>query len=150
MGAPDTHRWPAHRGLKAFYAELRIRPVATSVVLASIHCGVCALILGEGASRAFTIIGGQGGGALIAHLMGALLLLGGVLAVVGSLRLGSLVELLGLGLASAGLAIYGGGVLIGLGVNGLIAGSLALYVAGGVALRVLLLSATAKRLLDDR
>jgi hypothetical protein len=148
MGAPDT-RWPVHRGLKDFYAELRIRPVATSVVLASIHCGVGALILGERASRAFTIIGGQGGGALIAHLMGVLMLLGGVLAIAGSLRLGSLVELLGLGLAAAGLTIYGGGVLIGLGINGFIAGSLALYVAAGVALRVLLLSATAKRLLDD-
>lgn len=150
MGAPDTHRWPAHRDKRihqAFYAEFRIRPTATSLVVASVICGVWALILGEGASRAFTVIGGGpgGSGALIAHLMGAFLLIGGLISLAGSLRLGTLVELLGLVFASAGWFIYGGGVLIGLGANGLIAGSLALILAVGSAGRVLLLTTQAKR-----
>lgn len=148
-----THKWPVHQNLRlyeAFYAELRIRPMATSMVVASIYCGVCAFILGEGASRAFTIIGGSGqGGTLIAHSMGALMALGGLVSLSGSLRLGSLVELLGLVFIAAGAAIYGAGVLIGLGPNGLIAGGLALGLAIGAALRVLLLAATASRLSHD-
>jgi hypothetical protein len=136
--------------LKALLSELRLRPMATSMTLAAIFVGVAALILGEGASKAFTIIGGPHGGALIAHLMGALLAAGGVVTVAGVARLGSLAELFGLGLISAGAFIYGAGVLLGLGHQGLIAGGLALGLSVGAGLRVWLLSAAARQLADDR
>lgn len=144
------HRRPSKR-LSIFRTltfELRIRPTVTSMTIASIFVGACALVLGEDASRAFTLIAGDTGGALIAHMMGAALLLGGVATLAGIARLGSLVELLGLGLISAGSFIYGSGVLIGLGINGLIAGGFAIGLSVGTALRVALLSRAAKQLYD--
>lgn len=132
--------------IRAVGVELRVRPTVTAMTFASIFVGACALVLGEDASRAFTLIAGESGGALIAHMMGGALCLGGILTLAGVSRLGSLVELLGLGLISAGAFIYGSGVLIGLGVNGLIAGGFAVGLSVGTALRVLLLSRAAKQL----
>lgn len=146
------HRWPVHSNLplyRAFFTEFRIRPIATSMVCFSVSIGACAFVLGAGASRAFTIIGGSGGGALIAHSMGALMLLGGLVSLAGALRMGLFVEALGLVFVAAGAAIYGAGVLVGLGINGLIAGQLALGLAIGATGRVVLLVNTAKRLAND-
>lgn len=135
--------------LRVLYLEFLIRPMATAMTSAATFVGVCALILGEGASRAFTIIGGgPHGGALIIHVMGALMAGGGVLTLVGVLRPLAIAELLGLGLVSAGALIYGAGVLIGLGTNGLVAGGLSLGLSVGAALRVVLLAAEARRLFN--
>lgn len=131
---------------RAIALELRIRPTVTSMTFASVFVGICALILGEGASRAFTILGGDSGGALIAHVMGGALFLGGVITLAGIARLGSLFELMGLGLISGGSFIYAVAVFIGLGSNGLIAGGLAGGLAVGTALRVVLLARAATQL----
>ena len=131
---------------RAIWIELRIRPTVTSMLFASIFVGVCAMILGEGASRAFTDLGGENGGALIAHVMGGALFLGGLAALAGIARLGSLVELLGLGLVSGGAFVYAAAVLLALGPNGLIAGGLAAGLSMGTAMRVVLLMRAATQL----
>jgi hypothetical protein len=131
---------------RAIAIELRIRPTVTSMTFASILAGICALFLGEGASRAFTILAGEAGGALIAHMMGGALFLGGVTTLAGVARLGSLVELLGLGLISGGAFVYAAAVLLGLGANGLIAGVLAAGLSVGTGLRVVLLLRAATQL----
>jgi hypothetical protein len=134
---------------RAIGIELRIRPTVTSMTFASIFVGMCAMVMGQNASRAFIELGGQSGGALIAHVMGVALFLGGVAALAGIARLGSLVELLGLGLISAGAFIYAVAVFLGLGASGLIAGGLASGLSLGTALRVVLLTRAATRLYDD-
>ena len=133
---------------KALLVEWQIRPMATSMCISAIATGICALILGPGASRAFTIIAGQAGGAdaVIARLMGLLLAAGGIMVIAGVVRYGSFIELLGLGSISAGSFIYAAAVLLGLGRNGLIAGLFALGLSLGAGLRVLLLAFIAKRL----
>jgi hypothetical protein len=143
------HRRKRQSIFRSITAELRIRPTVTCIIFASIFVGVCALVLGEDASRAFIILGGENGGALIAHVMGGLLCMGGILSLAGVARLGSLVELLGLGFVSAGAFIYGGGVLLGLGINGLIAGGFAIGISVGTALRVMLLASAATQLYDN-
>ena len=135
---------------RAIAIELRIRPTVTSMTFAAIFVGVCAMVLGEGASRAFTILGGHSGGALIAHVMGGALFLGGVATLAGVARLGSLVELLGLGLISGGAFVYAAAVFLGLGANGLIAGGLAAGLSVGTALRVVLLARAATQLYRPR
>jgi hypothetical protein len=134
----------------ALFVEWQIRPMATSMTIASVVTGICALVLGPHASRAFTIIvgGRHGVDALIARGMGAFLAIGGLLVVAGVVRYGSFIELLGLGCMSAGAFIYGVGVLIGLGINGLIAGLFALGLSLGAALRVVLLAFVAKKLYE--
>lgn len=135
---------------RALYVEFRLRPLSVTVPVIMIPTGIMALILGEGASRAFTIIGGEGGstGALIAHMMGLFLALGGALAILGTVRFGTLIELIGLMLVAAGAFIYAAGVVIGLGFNGVIAGGGFLSISLGCAGRVVLLADTAKRLFE--
>jgi hypothetical protein len=123
------------------YRELRNRPVSTLLEMGSIYIGTCALILGVESSKAFTIIAGQGGGTIIARIMGAILLAGGLTATTGIIRRHTLAVLVGDVLISTGALIYTGGVLIGLHRAGLIASAFAGIACGGMALRVLLLSA---------
>jgi hypothetical protein len=91
--------------------------------------GALALVLGPGVSRAFTLIAAN---MIVPRFMGFLLLLGGVLALCGMLRMNSFIEALGLALLAAGAALYGFGVILGLGMAGMVAGPG--YVAIAVAL----------------
>jgi hypothetical protein len=129
--------WPA------FKQEFASRPLSVVIPAMMIPVGTAAFILGQGASRAFTLIPG---GELIAHTMGFLLALGGALAMLGTVRLGTLVELLGLVLIAAGATIYASGVILGLGWNGIIAGGAYAAIAIGCIGRVILLSSVAHRL----
>jgi hypothetical protein len=131
--------------VRTLFGELRHRPAATSLGLGSIYLGACALILGAESSKAFTIIAGHGGGTLIARVMGAVLLAGGLLATLGVIQRHTLVVLIGDALISVGSLIYGAGVLIGLHKGGLLASGFAFIACMGMALRVLLLSADVDR-----
>jgi hypothetical protein len=101
-----------------------------------IPVGVTALVLGDGASRAFTLLPG---GSMIAHLLGVLLSLGGALVTGAILANEYLIEAIGLALMSGGAAMYGMGVVLGLGLNGVIAGGGFLAIAVGSTGRVFIL-----------
>jgi hypothetical protein len=108
-------------------------PVATTIPFGMIPIGVEALILGDHASKAF----GNFGGATLVRVLGVALLLGGLIVVTGIVREDPALEPIGLTFVALGATIYGGGVIAGLGPQGLIAGQLALGIAVGFLGRIL-------------
>lgn len=86
--------------------------------LALIAVGVVSLVLGEGASKSFSNLGG----ALVIRIMGAFMVVGGGLIISSILKSNYTREVLGLTLAALGAAIYGGGVVLGLHSQGLVSG----------------------------
>lgn len=127
--------------MRRLMVAARVTPTVTSVAIASIPIGVIVLILGDGASRALTVIGGS----LPARALGLLLLAGGTCTVASIIRRDSFFEAVGAGCIAAGMAIYSASVFIGLRVQGLISGLLALSLAVGFLGRVLLLTSLAHR-----
>lgn len=119
------------------------KPTAVTVPLAMIPIGVAALILGEDASRAFANIGGG----TVIRFMGAVMLAGGISVLAAILRDDALYELVGLVLAALGAAIYGIGVILGLGTHGVIAGGgfLAMAIAFLGRIRLLMRAARSQR-----
>jgi hypothetical protein len=103
---------------RRLYVAWEATQTAITIPLVLLPAGVIALILGENASRAFLNIGGD----LVIRILGALMVIGGLLVLTGTLRGNALVEVLGLSVAALGAAMYGGGVIIGLGTFGLLAG----------------------------
>lgn len=91
-------------------------PVILPLVLMSV--GVVALVLGTDASKAFTDVGG---GAII-RIMGAAMLLGAMLIISSIIKPNPTREMCGLILCMFGAAVYGGGVIVGLHAQGIIAG----------------------------
>lgn len=138
---PGIQQKVPQKPLDRLMVALRMRAMATTMSLGSIPVGIMALALGDGASRAFTLIPG---GALMAHAFGIFLILGGGLVVLAILKSDVSIETIGLACISAGAAVYSFGVYIGLGVNGLIAGTLSLLLALGSLLRISFLLGLAK------
>lgn len=91
---------------------LVILPLALTCV------GVVALILGDGASKAFANLGGS----TVIRIMGVFLIVGGTLIISSVLNSNYAREVLGLALTALGAAIYGGGVVLGLHAQGLVSG----------------------------
>jgi hypothetical protein len=91
-------------------------PVILPLALTTV--GIVALILGEGASKAFADLGGS----TVIRVMGVFMIIGGVLIVSSILNANYPREVLGLSLAALGAAIYGGGVVLGLHSQGLVSG----------------------------
>ena len=133
-GEPQT----AWERLKTAYV---MRAMATVMSGGMIPVGVIGLAMGKDSSRAFSVISG---GSLVAHAFGGLLALGGVFVLVGIARAEAFGEVMGLSLIAMGAALYAGGVYLGLGLNGLIAGSLAALISLGAASRVSFLLRLAK------
>jgi hypothetical protein len=107
-------------------------PTVTTLPLVMIPIGVEALILGGHASKAFDNLGG----AFLVRGLGAALLVGGLVVVAGIIRRDPALEPIGLAIAAVGATLYGGGVMLGLGSQGLIAGQFALGVAIGFLGRI--------------
>lgn len=123
-----------HRAWKA-------KPLAITLVFALVPVGVIALTFGNSADRAFIIING---GSVIIRGMGTVMILGGTLVAYSVIRKDPLYEVIGLILAALGTAIYGGGVLLGLGLHGFVAAAGYLGMAVAFAGRVAFLSRSAK------
>ena len=104
--------------------------------------GVLAIIYGDQVSQAFSNIGAGP----ISRLVGLTLLAGGIATIVGVAIGKSLVEAAGLTIMSAGCVIYGLGVILGLGLGGVIAGSGFISIAAGTILRVVSLATVAHSL----
>lgn len=108
------------------------QPIATTLLFVMISTGSEALILGDHASKAF----GNFGGATLVRVLGVALLLGGLIVLGGIVREDPALEPIGLTFVALGTAIYGGGVIAGLGPQGLIAGQLALGITIGALGRI--------------
>lgn len=107
-------------------------PTVTTLPLVMIPIGVEALILGGHASKAFDNLGGS----LLVRALGVALLVGGLVVVAGIIRRDPALEPIGLAIAAVGAILYGGGVMLGLGSQGLIAGQFAIGVAIGFLGRI--------------
>lgn len=92
----------------------------TPVILpfALVCVGTVSLILGDGASKSFSNLGGS----TIIRVMGVFMVVGGGLIISSILNSNFARETLGLALSALGAAIYGGGVILGLHAQGLVAG----------------------------
>jgi hypothetical protein len=101
--------------------------------------GVAAIIVGDEISAAFANISAD----FVSRAMGVTMVAGSVLTLVGIMRGRSLWEAGGLTLIAAGCLVYGLGVLLGLGLAGLVAGTGFLAIAVGTLLRVVSLASAA-------
>lgn len=124
-----------------------VKSMATSIPIVMIPVGICALVMGEDASRAFTLISG---GQLVAHVFGLGLCVGGLLVVVGIMRAETFIEALGLIMLGSGSLLYSGGVILGLRENGLIAGGMALAIGIGALGRMYFLTSLARTMKSGR
>ena len=118
-----------------------VRPMAITLPLGMIPIGIAAIILGDNASRAFTELGG----AAMIRVMGVAMLTGGLLVAAGIVRNDALLEVVGLALAAFGATVYGIGVLLGLGLNGLVTGPENLIIALAFFGRIAMISRAARR-----
>lgn len=128
-------RAPLH-ALRQIYHAWREQPTAVTLPLGMILIGLNAVILGDHASRAFTELGG---GAMI-RVMGAAMLVGGLLVAISIIRSDYLLEVIGLALAAFGATVYGLGVILGLGIQGLVTGPENLLIALAFFGRIALIS----------
>lgn len=125
---------------RALWVAWRTQPTAVTLPLGMVLIGLLAVILGENASRAFTELGG----AAMVRVMGLAMLTGGLLVAISIIRSDYLLEVMGLALAAFGAAIYGLGVLLGLGLNGLITGPENILIALAFFGRIALISRRAR------
>lgn len=86
--------------------------------LALMCVGAVSLILGEGASKSFSNLGGS----TMIRVMGVFMIVGSFLILSSIVKTDFAREVLGLALSALGAAIYGGGVVLGLHAQGLVAG----------------------------
>lgn len=118
------------------------RPYTLVLVLIMPIPGGLALIYGDDVSAALEAVNAG----VISRAMGALLMVGSVVTLVGIGRGRSYMEAVGLLVLSAGLLIYGVGVILGLGLAGTVASSGFVALALGSILRVVSLTAAAHEL----
>jgi len=131
---------------RLLWAAWREQPTAVTLPLGMILIGAAAIILGENASRAFTELGGS---AMI-RVMGLAMLAGGLLVAVSIVRSDYLLEVMGLALAAFGATVYGIGVILGLGLNGLVTGPENLLIALAFFGRIALISRRARAAASSR
>ena len=125
---------------RLLWAAWREQPTAVTLPLGMILIGLLAVILGENASRAFTELGG----AAMIRVMGLAMLVGGLLVAVSITRSDYLLEVIGLALAAFGAVVYGVGVILGLGLNGLVTGPENILIALAFFGRIALISRRAR------
>lgn len=87
--------------------------------------GLTATILGDQVSRAFTDIAGG----VVIRGIGSAFVIGGVFAVVSVLRSDRSLEVIGYVFTALGCALFGAGAVLGLGLLGVMSGSVNIAVA---------------------
>jgi hypothetical protein len=103
-------------------------PFSLFLALVTIPVGLTAAILGSSVSRAITnVLQGE----LIPHAWGIVLLVAGVTTLRGIGKDSWLSEYVGLQLMAIGLFFYSGCCYLGLGLGGVVSGSLAFAYAAG-------------------
>ncbi len=116
------------------------RPYTVVLAVVLLVPGALAIVYGDKVSAALSNIAADS----ISRLMGILLVVGSTLTLVGIARSRALVETLGLTVTAIGCAIYGFGVILGLGLHGAVAGSGFLAIAAATIRRVITLAAVAR------
>jgi hypothetical protein len=107
--------------------------------------GTLAIIYGDEVSRALENISTG----LLSRALGVALLVGGILTLAGIARGRTLLEAAGLVTLAAGCVVYGLGVILGLGLSGVVAGTGFLAIGVGTLLRVITLASAARQLTDE-
>jgi len=122
----------------------RHTPYTLCLSIALTGVGALALALGDGVSRALSEIAAH----IVTRAMGASMVTGGIISLLGVLGRRTLLETLGLALMAAGLGIYGLGVLLGLGLQGAVAGPICLALVVATLRRIATITSAARTLLD--
>lgn len=100
-----------------------LNPFGVVVGVAAVLLGAQGVALGDGVSQGMTVsLHAQA--ALIAHLWGAVLALGGALKLAGLFGGRSAIEIVGLWMMSGGYGFYSVTVVVGLATHGLAAGTI--------------------------
>ena len=120
------------RFLHAVATAWDTRPTIVTIPLGLIPLGLAAIVLGENASRAFTNLGG---GTLV-RVLGLAMVIGGLLFAVSIALDDAMYEAIGLSVTTLGVSIYGCGVILGLGTQGLLAGGGYVLIAVGFLGRI--------------
>src|SRR5690349_13734019 len=113
---------------RLLWAAWREQPTAVTLPLGMILIGLAAVIL----------------------VMGLAMLAGGLLVAVSIVRSDYLLEVMGLALAAFGATVYGIGVILGLGLNGLVTGPENLLIALAFFGRIALISRRARAAASSR
>ncbi len=116
------------------------RPYTVVLAVVLVVPGALAIVYGDSVSQALSNIAAG----TISRLMGTLLVVGSALTLSGIARNRALTETLGLTVTAIGCAIYGLGVILGLGLHGAVAGSGFLAIAAATIRRVITLAAVAR------
>ncbi len=116
------------------------RPYTVVIAVVLVVPGALAIVYGDAVSQALSNIAAG----TISRLMGTLLVVGSALTLTGIARNRALTETLGLTVTAIGCAIYGLGVILGLGLHGAVAGSGFLAIAAATIRRVITLAAVAR------
>jgi hypothetical protein len=140
-GADTGKLGPAIQQLQAAWVNRPYTVVLAAVLLIP---GALAIVFGDEVSSALSAIAAG----TISHMMGVLLVAGSVLTLIGIARHQTLTETLGLTATAIGCAIYGLGVILGLGLHGAVAGSGFLAIAAGTIRRVVTLAELARKEAD--
>ncbi|PZS19021.1 MAG: hypothetical protein DLM60_10865 [Pseudonocardiales bacterium] len=140
-----THRDEGSRGTtSAICQQLQSawvhRPYTVVLAVVLLVPGALAIVYGDEVSQALSNIAAG----MISRMMGTLLVVGSTLTLLGIARNRALTETLGLTVTAIGCAIYGLGVILGLGLHGAVAGSGFLAIAAGTIRRVITLAAVAR------
>ena len=140
-----AHRDPGSRGVtptvrQQLQSAWVHRPYTVVLAVALMFPGALAIFYGDEVSQALSNIAAGA----ISRLMGTLLVAGSALTLTGIARNRALTETLGLTVTAIGCAIYGLGVILGLGLHGAVAGSGFLAIAAGTIRRVITLAAIAR------
>ena len=118
------------------------RPYTLSLGFMMPYSGILALIYGDRVSSALSNISSG----VPSRVIGGSLLVGGIAVIIGVFWGRYFIEATGIALLAFAFALYGIGVMIGLGLSGMIAGPLSISVATGSVLRVISLTSAAHEL----
>ena len=140
----QRHRQSSHSMTPSIRRQLQSawvhRPYTVVLAVVLVFPGALAIVYGDEVSQALSNIAAGS----ISRLMGALLVVGSALTLTGIARNRTLTETLGLTVTAIGCALYGLGVILGLGLHGAVAGSGFLAIAAGTIRRVITLAAVAR------
>lgn len=131
--------------ISRWLAAFKLEPMLVAVSSAAVPLGMSVIVLGEMASRAFTVLGGD----VPARMIGLALFTCGIMMMSGIFSNNSFIQALGAASGVGGFALYSGGCYLGLGVNGVISGTFAAAVAAGYFGRVLKVIDLARVVADE-
>lgn len=139
-------RWLT-RMARPLWSHAKAYPFATNLSLISVPIGVIALVIGPDVSRAFTDVFGR---PEPVYVWGVVLLVGGLNVAHGIIKNVPSRERGGLFVLAAAYGFYGVCVLVGLGVGGVVAGTIAVTLAVSALQRARVILTNARLVAEAR